>query len=53
MQLSQKRKKLSPFFFFFFLNFLNLDSILNISKKKITLIANVFLNFRTPKKVVR
>ena len=54
MQLSQKRKKLSPFFFFFFfLNFLNLDSILNISKKKITVIANVFLNFRTPKKVVR
>ena len=53
MQLSQKRKKLSPLFFFFFLNFLNLDSILNISKKKITLIANVFLNFRTPKKVVR
>ena len=56
MQLSQKRKKLSPFFFFFFfffLNFLNLDSILNISEKKITLIANVFLNFRTPKKVVR
>ena len=41
MQSSQKRKKLSPFFFFFFfLNFLNLDSILNISKKKITVIAN-------------
>ena len=53
MQLSQKRKKLSPFFFFFFLNFINFYSILNIYKKKITLIANVFLNFRTPKKVVR
>ena len=40
-------------FFFFFLHFLNLDSILNIFKKKMTLIADVFLNLRTPKNVVR
>ena len=40
-----------------FLNFLllfgNLDSISNIFKKKIFLIADVFLNWRTPKNVVR
>ena len=33
MQLSQKRKIFSPFFFFFFLHFPNLDLILNILKK--------------------
>ena len=33
----------------FFLHFLNLDSILNIFKKKITLIADAFLNLGTPK----
>ena len=32
-----------------FLHFLNLDSILNIFKKKITLIADAFLNLGTPK----
>ena len=37
----------------FFLNFPNLDSILNILKKRMTLIADVFLNLRTPKNVVR
>ena len=37
----------------FFLHFLNLDSILNIFEKKMTLIADVFLNLRTPKNVVR
>ena len=37
----------------FFLHFLNLESILKISKKKVTLIADVFLNLRTRKKVVR
>ena len=36
-----------------FLHFLNSDSILNIFKKKMTLIADVFLNLRTPKYVVR
>ena len=36
----------------FFLHFLNLDSILNIFFKKMTVIAYVFLNLRTPKKVV-
>ena len=38
---------------FFFLDFRYLDSILNIFKKKATLIADVFLNLRTPKNVVR
>ena len=50
MQLSQKRKTFSPSFF---LHFRNLDSISNISKKKMTLIADVFLNLRTAKNVVR
>ena len=45
-----RNKKLSPNFF---LNFPNLYSILNIFKKKMTLIADVFLNLRTPKYVVR
>ena len=49
MQLSQKRKILSNFF----LHFLNYHSILNIFKKKMTLIADVFLNLQTPKNVVR
>ena len=52
MQLSKKRKNFSEFFFFF-LEFRNLNSILNIFKKKMTLIADVFLNLRTPKNVVR
>ena len=51
MQLSQKLKIFS-IFFFFFLNFLNLDSNLNIFKKKMTLIPNVFLNLGTAKDVV-
>ena len=38
---------------FFFLHFLNLDSILNILGKKMTVIADVFLNLRTAKNVVR
>ena len=33
----------------FFLHFRSLDSILQIFKKKMTLIADVFLNLRTPK----
>ena len=40
-------------FIYFFLNFLNLDSILNIFQKKVTLIVNVFLNLQTPKNSVR
>ena len=40
-------------FLFLFLHFLNLDSILKIFKKIITLIADVFLNLGTPKNVVR
>ena len=37
----------------FFMHFRNLDSILNIFKKKMTLIAEVFLKLRTLKNVVR
>ena len=52
MQLSQKQKTFSVFFFFF-LQFGNLDSIWNILKEKVTLIAYVFSNLRTTKNVVR
>ena len=41
------------YFVNFFLHFLNFDSILKIFKKKIALIADVFLNLRTPKYLVR
>ena len=44
-QLSQKRNLLSKIF----LHFLNLDSILKIFQKKITLIADVFLNLQLQK----
>ena len=54
IQLSQEEKKIFPnFFFFFFLHFGNLDYILNIFEKKMTLIADVFLNLRTAKNAVR
>ena len=36
----------------FFLHFLNLDSILHIFKKKMVLIADVFLSLRSQKNVV-
>ena len=49
MQLSQKQKKLPNFF----LHFLNFVSIFNIFEKPMTLIADIFLNLRTPKNVVR
>ena len=49
MHLSQKRKILAEFF----LQFLNFDSILNIFKKKMTLMDDILLNVRTPKNVVR
>ena len=49
MQLFQKRKIFSRFF----LNFLNLDSILNIFKNKMTLIADIFSNLPTLKNVIR
>ena len=48
MLKSEKEK----YFLNIILHFLNLDSILNIFKKKITLLAHVFLNLWTPKKVV-
>ena len=49
IDLSEKWKILSQFL----LNFINLDSIFNISEKNITLIADVFLNLGIPKNVVR
>ena len=52
MQLSKKRKTLAQFFFFF-LPFLNLQSILSFFKKRMSVVADVFLNLRTPKDVVR
>ena len=49
MQLPQKGKRSCDFF----LHFLNLNSILNILKKNLTVIADVFLNLETPKNLVR
>ena len=49
MELSQKQK----IFFNFCSRFLNLDSISNILEKKMTLIADVFLNLGIPGSVVR
>ena len=49
MDLSQERKIFSELSF----HFLDLESIFNIFKKKMTLRADVFLNLRTPKYVVR
>ena len=46
MQLFQKQKSIFPIFF---LDFENLDSILNIFRKKMTLMADMFLNWRTRK----
>ena len=45
-----RKKKI---FLLSFLHFLNLDSILNIFKKKMTVIGDIFLNLGTPKNVVR
>ena len=50
MQLSQKQKIICQFFFLYFVN---LDSILNIFEKRMTIIADVFLNLRTLKDAVR
>ena len=49
MQLSQKRNIFSNLF----LHFLNLLYILNIYKKRMTIIADVFLNLRTQRDVVK
>ena len=49
MQLSEKEK----LFFRFFFQFWNLDRILKILKKKMTLIADVFLDLRTPQNLIR
>ena len=46
-------KKYFLSFFFVLLHFWNLDSILIIFKRKMTLIADRFLNLRTLKNVVR
>ena len=49
MQLTTKGEH----FLDFFSHFVNLYSILNIFKQKMTLLADVFLNLHTPKDVVR
>ena len=53
MKVCRKRKLVSHFFFNFFFNFLNLDSILNIFGKKMTLIADAYLKLRTSEELVR
>ena len=45
-----RKKKI---FLLSFLHILNLDSILNIFKKKMTVIGDIFLNLGTPEKVVK
>ena len=50
MQLSQKEKYFSPFFFF---HFEKLSSSLNICQKKMTLRAYVFPEIPAPKNMVR
>ena len=50
MPLSQKRKIFSEFLFAFFRFRLNFE---HFPKKKMTLTADLFLNLRTPKNVVR
>ena len=50
IQLSEKIKIFSEFLSW---HFLNLESILNIFRKKTDLEADVFLNLRIPKNVVR
>ena len=50
MQFSENWKTFSQYFF---LDFLYLDSFFNIFKKKMTLTADVFLNLRTLKHVIR
>ena len=49
MELSRKHKT----FFQFFSSFLKSSLILDIFKKKITLIANIFRKLRTPKNILR
>ena len=52
MQLSHKRKSFSDFFFIFF-TFSKFTFNFEHFEKKMTLIADVFLNLWTPKNVVR
>ena len=49
MQVSQKQKTFSQFFF----HFANLYEILNICQQKMTLIPNVFAEIPAPKNIVR
>ena len=49
----RNEKYLLSFFFFFFLLFVNLDSNLIFLRNRMTVIADVFLNLRTPKDVFR
>ena len=51
IQLSQKQKTFSPFFFFAILKFIL--NFKHLSKKRITLIAHVFPEIPAPKNMVR
>ena len=48
----RKEKLFLIFYLFFFLRFLNLNSIFNVFKEKVNLIADVFLDLQPPKDVV-
>ena len=52
-QFGSKYLKKEKLFHNFFLHFRNLHEILNIFKKKMTFIADLFPKLRTPKDVVR
>ena len=52
-QLSKKRKIFSEFFFFFFFAFCEFIFKFEHFQTKMTLTADVFLNLRSPKNVVR
>ena len=49
IEISKKQKPFANHF----LNFLNLDQILNILQKKMTLITNLFLKLATSKEAIR
>ena len=52
-QFGSNYLKNEKLFFNFFLHFRNLHEILNICKKKMSFIADLFPKLRTPKNVVR
>ena len=52
-QFGSNYLKNEKLFLNYFLHFRNLHEILNICKKKMSFIADLFVNLRTPKNVVR